>query len=219
MTAHSKVSVPLPRSISSRTPRQLLGEFANFYISNRTRISRGVYLALFVVVVSRVRNAINEQKAAVARAAEVRQKGPSGQQSGDAKGRKKVELNREFFRNLGRLLRICVPGWKSKELRLILSHSIFLVLRTLISLYVAELDGELVSNLVKGKAKEFLKSLVWWMLVAVPATFTNSMVWLCHRLGHVELIDNSSYHTTRQHLLCDTARSSPTTSTINISTT
>lgn len=57
-----------------------------------------------------------------------------------------------------------------------MSHSVFLVLRTLLSLYVAELDGRLVSNLVRGKGKDFLLGLVWWMIVAVPATFTNSMV-------------------------------------------
>jgi ATP-binding cassette subfamily D (ALD) long-chain fatty acid import protein len=51
-----------------------------------------------------------------------------------------------------------------------------LVLRTMISLYVAELDGRLVSSLVRGKGGDFLKGLVWWMTVAIPATFTNSMV-------------------------------------------
>jgi len=61
-------------------------------------------------------------------------------------------------------------------LRLLISHSIFLVLRTLLSLYVAELDGRLVSNLVRGKGRDFLTGLVWWMTMAVPATFTNSMV-------------------------------------------
>ena len=90
--------------------------------------------------------------------------------------RKRVELNREFFKNLLRLLRIVIPGWKSKELRLVISHSFFLVIRTLISLYVAELDGKLVSSLVRGKGREFLLGVVWWMVVAVPATFTNSMV-------------------------------------------
>jgi ATP-binding cassette subfamily D (ALD) long-chain fatty acid import protein len=29
---------------------------------------------------------------------------------------------------------------------------------------------------VRGKGREFLVGLVWWMGVAVPATFTNSMV-------------------------------------------
>ena len=89
--------------------------------------------------------------------------------------RKKVEIDREFFRNLWRLLRIAIPGWRSKELRLLISHSVFLVIRTLISLHVAELDGKLVSSLVRGKGKAFFKGIIWWMVVAVPATFTNSM--------------------------------------------
>lgn len=89
---------------------------------------------------------------------------------------KRVEINREFFRNLARLLRIVIPSWRSKELRLLLSHSVFLVLRTLLSLYVAELDGRVVGALVKGKGREFVLGLVWWMGVAVPATFCNSML-------------------------------------------
>ena len=87
-----------------------------------------------------------------------------------------MELNREFFKNLFRLLRICIPGWRSKEFRLLISHSIFLVVRTLISLKVAAMDGALVSSLVRGKGKDFLIGIVWWMVIAVPATFTNSMV-------------------------------------------
>jgi ATP-binding cassette subfamily D (ALD) long-chain fatty acid import protein len=51
-----------------------------------------------------------------------------------------------------------------------------LVIRTLLSLYVADLDGKLVSSLVRGKGKDFLIGIVWWMIVAVPATFTNSML-------------------------------------------
>lgn len=87
-----------------------------------------------------------------------------------------MELNREFFRNLFRLLKICIPGWKSTELRLLISHSIFLVVRTLISLKVAAMDGQLVSSLVRGKGRDFLIGIVWWMLIAIPATFTNSML-------------------------------------------
>ncbi|PBP22020.1 hypothetical protein BUE80_DR007131 [Diplocarpon rosae] len=53
---------------------------------------------------------------------------------------------------------------------------VFLVVRTLISLKVAAMDGALVSSLVRGKGKDFLVGIVWWMLIAVPATFTNSML-------------------------------------------
>ena len=175
MAAQSKLFRPPP--VSSSTIKRIVSDLVNLYVSNRTRISRTVYITLFVALLSRIRDAINEQKAAAERQAELHKPGHTGNvQDG---GRKRVELNREFFRNLMRLLRIVTPGWRSKEFRLLISHSIFLVLRTLISLYVAELDGKLVSNLVRGKGRDFLTGLVWWMVVAIPATFTNSMVSFC----------------------------------------
>ncbi|KAJ4381338.1 ATP-binding cassette long-chain fatty acid transporter pxa2 [Didymella sp. IMI 355093] len=161
--------------LSNASIKSLVTEFTKLYLQNRTRISRAVYLTLFVALINRVRSAIAEQKAASIRRESQRKSG-TGSSEGEATGRKKVELNREFFKNLLRLLKICIPGWRSKEFRLIISHSIFLVLRTMISLYVAELDGRLVSSLVRGKGSEFLKGLVWWMAVAIPATFTNSML-------------------------------------------
>ncbi|KAF2016821.1 hypothetical protein BU24DRAFT_387642 [Aaosphaeria arxii CBS 175.79] len=162
---------------SSQSVKAILNDLTSRYLQHRTRISRAVYLTLFVALINRIRNAIAEQKAASQRQAELRSKNVgTGSTEGEATSRKKVELNREFFKNLLRLLKIVIPGWRSKEFRLLISHSIFLVLRTMISLYVAELDGKLVSNLVRGKGRDFLTGLVWWMAVAVPATFTNSML-------------------------------------------
>ncbi|SMQ46185.1 unnamed protein product [Zymoseptoria tritici ST99CH_3D1] len=165
----------LSKPLSTRSLKQLASDLTSLYIRNRTRISRGVYAALVVALLHRVRGAIKEQKAAEQRRKLQAQQGGAGRRE-ESSGKKKVELNREFFRTLGRLLKICIPSWRSKEARLLLSHSVFLVMRTLISLYVAELDGQLVSSLVRGKGKAFLKGLVWWMIVAVPATFTNSML-------------------------------------------
>lgn len=177
MAAQSKL-LPPERSI-----RQIFSSLTNLYLRNRTRITRTVYLALFAALAKRIHNAISEQKAASQQLGELRRR-PAGTSSSSSAGGstddrprgKKVEVNREFFRNLIRLLKIVVPGWRSKEFRLLVGHSVFLVLRTLLSLYVAELDGRLVSSLVRGKGRDFLLGLVWWMIVAVPATFTNSMV-------------------------------------------
>ena len=140
-----------------------------------------VYLTLFIALINRVRNAISEQKAASARDAAKRaeRSGTTGSvpdEDATKKRKKKVELNREFFRSLLKLLRIVIPGWRSPEARLLASHSFFLVVRTLVSLKVAEMDGAIVKALVKGHGKEFLMRIVWWMLIAIPATFTNSMV-------------------------------------------
>ncbi|GAT28519.1 ABC fatty acid transporter [Aspergillus luchuensis] len=171
MAAQSKLFPP------ERSIRHLFSRLAATYLRHRKQISRTVYLALFAALVKRVHNAISEQKAASQHQEELRRRpGTSSLGEGGDRPRKKVEVNREFFRNLLRLLKIVIPGWRSKELRLLFGHSVFLVLRTLLSLYVAELDGRLVSNLVRGRGKDFLLGLVWWMIVAVPATFTNSMV-------------------------------------------
>ncbi|KAE9965410.1 hypothetical protein BLS_007669 [Venturia inaequalis] len=174
MAVQSKLH--LPPVVSESAIKRAISDLTSLYLQNRTRISRAVYLTLFVALINRIRNAISEQKAASERQTEARRRPGTAPTTGEATGRKKVELNREFFKNLTRLLKICIPGWKSKELRLLISHTVFLVLRTLISLYVAELDGRLVSSLVRGKGKDFLKGLVWWMVVAIPATFTNSML-------------------------------------------
>jgi ATP-binding cassette subfamily D (ALD) long-chain fatty acid import protein len=60
---------------------------------------------------------------------------------------------------------------------MILLHSFFLVFRTVLSVYVAALDGRIVRDLVRGNGQEFLTGIVYWMMIAIPATYTNSMVW------------------------------------------
>lgn len=172
MAAQSKLRLLPP----DRTIKSIISELTNLYLKHRTNISRTVYLTLFFALLNRIRNAIAEQKASALRQAATRQRAATTLGHGEATKRQKVELNREFFKNLFRLLKICIPGWKSQELRLLISHSVFLVIRTLISLKVAAMDGALVSSLVRGKGKDFLIGIVWWMLIAVPATFTNSMV-------------------------------------------
>ncbi|KXJ96495.1 adrenoleukodystrophy protein [Microdochium bolleyi] len=175
MAAQSKLAV------SDRSLRSAVSQLTTLYIQNRTRISRGVYLALFITLVNRVRHAVAEQKAASARDEARRNSGTTSSalvddEDATKKKKKKVELNREFFRSLMRLLKIVVPGWRSQETRLLFSHSFFLVVRTLISLKVAEMDGAIVKALVKGSGREFLMRILWWMVIAVPATFTNSML-------------------------------------------
>ncbi|KIV83079.1 hypothetical protein PV11_05138 [Exophiala sideris] len=174
MAVQSKLLPP------GRSVKQLISELTSLYLKHRTNISRTVYITFVIALVHRIHNAVSEQKAAARRHAEIRAQQVATIGDTDAAERehkkKRVEINREFFRNLLRLLKIVIPGWRSKELRLIVSHSVFLVLRTLLSVYVADLDGKVVSALVKGRGRDFMLGLVWWMLVAVPATFTNSML-------------------------------------------
>ena len=203
MAAHSKL-------VTDSSVKGILSRLSDVYLRHRKGISRAVYLIFFATLFKRVHDAISEQKAASQRQAELRQH-PGTSNLGDEQQRRstssshtptgaagssktgKVEINFVFFRNLTRLLKIVIPGWKSKELRLLISHSVFLVLRTTLSLYVAELDGKLVSSLVRGKGRDFLLGLVWWMVVAIPATFTNSMVCLLPGRCCVSKVDSTDF--------------------------
>jgi ATP-binding cassette subfamily D (ALD) long-chain fatty acid import protein len=149
------------------------------YMRNRTRITRIVYITLFLTLLQRIRSAITGHRGASARDAEKRAEKARSTSISEVDGegkRKRPELNREFFRSLMKLLRIVIPGWRTKEVQYLISHSIFLILRTVISLKVAAMDGAIVKALIKGNGREFLKRIMWWMLIAVPATFTNSML-------------------------------------------
>lgn len=59
---------------------------------------------------------------------------------------------------------------------LVLLHTFFLVLRTVLSVGVAKLDGRIVRDLVSGNGPGFLRGLGWWFAFALPSTYTNSMV-------------------------------------------
>lgn len=60
---------------------------------------------------------------------------------------------------------------------LFIAQALLLVIRTLLSLRVATLDGRLVSTLVKAQYSKFLKILLGqWMLLGIPASFINSLI-------------------------------------------
>ncbi|KAF8660753.1 hypothetical protein AX16_001548 [Volvariella volvacea WC 439] len=89
----------------------------------------------------------------------------------------KPNIDIAFLRQLRAILfRIAFPKFRSKETLIVLSHSLFLVLRTVLSIAVARLDGRIVRDLVSADGKGFLKGLGLWFLLAIPSTYTNSMI-------------------------------------------
>lgn len=85
-------------------------------------------------------------------------------------------VNRVFLRQLLQLLRISIPSPLSKEFGLLLLHTSSLISRTFLSIYVAGLDGRIVKAIVERDMPRFLALIVNWMLLAVPATFVNSLL-------------------------------------------
>lgn len=93
-----------------------------------------------------------------------------------ANKKKRVAIDGKFFAQFQYLLKIVLPGVRSKEFLILLLHTGFLTARTFISIFIAKLDGRLVKTLVDRDGKKFLQSLLVWLAVAVPATYINSMI-------------------------------------------
>ncbi|KAF9527631.1 ABC transporter transmembrane region 2-domain-containing protein [Crepidotus variabilis] len=85
-------------------------------------------------------------------------------------------LSLPFLTSLRALLHISIPSLRSRETLLIALHSSFLILRTVLSIMVAKLDGMIVRDLVRADGRGFLRGLGLWFVLALPSTFTNSMI-------------------------------------------
>ncbi|XP_049670253.1 ATP-binding cassette sub-family D member 2 [Accipiter gentilis] len=92
------------------------------------------------------------------------------------RGRASPAANAEFFKQLLELRKLFFPKLVSAELGLLCLHSVALVSRTFLSIYVAALDGKIVKSIVEKKPRSFVCKLIKWLMIAIPATFVNSTI-------------------------------------------
>ncbi|NXR05926.1 ABCD2 protein, partial [Semnornis frantzii] len=92
------------------------------------------------------------------------------------RGRASPALDAEFFKQLLELRKLFFPKLVSAELGLLCLHSVALVSRTFLSIYVAALDGKIVKSIVEKKPRSFVFKLIKWLMIAIPATFVNSTI-------------------------------------------
>lgn len=85
-------------------------------------------------------------------------------------------IDRDFLIQLKKLLRLMVPGFWTPEVGLLSMHTIALVCRTFMSIFVATMEGKMVKYIVRRDVPNFGLMLFKWLLCALPATFLNSMI-------------------------------------------
>ena len=90
--------------------------------------------------------------------------------------KKTPAFNLEFLKRFLNLVKILIPRFWCKEFGLLALHSACLVIRTFLSIYIATLDGRLVKTVVERDFSKFVLRLLQWLGMALPATFTNSML-------------------------------------------
>lgn len=149
-----------------------LKELTAHYVRHRPQIQRLITASFVLYVVGTSYNSFIRPGSATGPSRSSRRSKKGGVEGRPAR----VEVDAVFYARLKRLLRIVIPSIRSKEALLLAMHSAFLVFRTVLSLYVADLDGKIVSSLVRAQTVPFLWNILRWLLVAIPATYTNSML-------------------------------------------
>ncbi|KAJ7356925.1 adrenoleukodystrophy protein [Mycena albidolilacea] len=154
---------------------QLLAQFSKGYARNRPAIQRVLNAAFAIYAVGATYRGLSARPSAPKKD-KGKGKGKGDAKDGESGKPPRVAVDALFYRRLSNILKIVIPGLTSKEALLLVMHSSLLVFRTVLSLYVANLDGVIVASLVRARPKEFFFNILRWLLVAIPATWTNS--WL-----------------------------------------
>ena len=73
-------------------------------------------------------------------------------------------------------MKIVMPTIVGREMATLSALTFFLFARTFLSIYVAHLEGDIVKYVVRRDTYQFLRMLIKWFSIALPATFINSML-------------------------------------------
>ncbi|XP_055383945.1 ATP-binding cassette sub-family D member 1 [Condylostylus longicornis] len=98
------------------------------------------------------------------------------QQKQNINNNHQLGFNKEFLLQLKKLIYIMIPRPLCYETSLLGVHTLCLISRTFLSIYVASLEGAIVKFIVRRDIKMFAMSLLKWFGIAIPATFINSMI-------------------------------------------
>ncbi|XP_070117300.1 ATP-binding cassette sub-family D member 2-like isoform X2 [Equus caballus] len=85
-------------------------------------------------------------------------------------------VNADFFKQLLELRKILFPKLVTTETGWLCLHSVALISRTFLSIYVAGLDGQIVKSIVEKKPRAFIIKLIKWLMIAIPAASVNSAI-------------------------------------------
>ncbi|ODV61378.1 uncharacterized protein ASCRUDRAFT_20148, partial [Ascoidea rubescens DSM 1968] len=85
-------------------------------------------------------------------------------------------INLKILNKISIIWQILIPNFFNKNSYLLILKIFFLISRTYLSLLITKLDGQIVKDIISGNFKGFLMDLIYWFLIAFPASYTNSSI-------------------------------------------
>lgn len=96
------------------------------------------------------------------------------QEEADKERTKKVAVDRQFFERLQHILEIAFPSWRSKETGYFLILTFLLLIRTTLTIIIAEMLGRNAQWLVARKWDEMINGILNFGLISIPAAYINA---------------------------------------------
>ncbi|KAJ2756495.1 ATP-binding cassette long-chain fatty acid transporter pxa2 [Coemansia sp. BCRC 34490] len=201
-TVSNRINNALYKYVHNFKQRQLaiLTRAVILYTKHQTKIQRSILVIVCVVLIERLRKLVRLMTAERSPAPVGNGSSKTNNGSDNGKQRRSAQLDKQFFDNMKRLVRIVIPGLLTKESAMLATHTILLVIRTFLSVAVAALDGRIVSSLVRLQGREFLLGIARWMAMAVPATLTNSLLTYLQSMLAIRFRQNLTEHVHAKYL-------------------
>ena len=86
----------------------------------------------------------------------------------------KGNVDKLFWERCYKLTKTVIPSWTSPEVRYIIILTVLLVIRTMMSIWLADVNGQVVKAIVKKSLPEFIRRILTLFLFAVPSSTVNS---------------------------------------------
>jgi ATP-binding cassette subfamily D (ALD) protein 3 len=109
-------------------------------------------------------------------------------------------VDMEFFKKLLKLLKIAIPRIVGRETLSLLLLSGLLVLRTVLSIYVSDVNGSIVKAIVSKNLGKFIQQLIVLGLYSVPSAVVNSAMEYFNRLLGLFFRENVSKYFHEKYL-------------------
>ncbi|KAJ2391954.1 ATP-binding cassette long-chain fatty acid transporter pxa2, partial [Coemansia sp. RSA 2559] len=193
-TVSNKIHDALYKHVHEFKRKQLvvLTRAVVLYAKHQTKIQRSIVVIICAVLIERLRKLVRLMTAERSAA--------STDGTDNSKTRRGAQLDKQFFENMKRLMAIVIPGLFTREAAMLATHTVLLVVRTFLSVAVASLDGRIVSSLVRLRGREFLLGIAKWMVMAVPATLTNSLLTYLQSVLAIRFRQNLTEHVHEKYL-------------------
>jgi ATP-binding cassette subfamily D (ALD) protein 3 len=112
----------------------------------------------------------------------------------------RVAVDALFFKRFASILKVCIPGWRAVEVRLIGVLTVLLVSRTVFSVVIAEIVGGNAQAIVENNLPRLLSGLWQFALMTVPSACVNSLIKYCSAQLNLRFRERLSLHVHREYV-------------------